>query len=193
MLKSHLISFILIISFLIACGNKEGSNQLKLRELKVTQKEEELKIFEQQLISRDIDLSSREQLLDSLEHIGDTTGIYNSKLIGNWTVIMKCIETSCEGSALGDTKTERWNIAYHNNRVVVKVMSKNSISRVYLGVYTETGLTVQSRQQEGNLLTSMNIQLNQISDSKMEGIREINQGGNCKIIYSVGLSKINTL
>lgn len=193
MLKSHLISFILIISFLIACGNKEGSNQLKLRELKVTQKEEELKIFEQQLISRDIDLSSREQLLDSLEHIGDTTGIYNSKLIGNWTVIMKCIETSCEGSALGDTKTERWNIAYHNNRVVVKVMSKNSISRVYLGVYTETGLTVQSRQQEGNLLTSMNIQLNQISDNKMEGIREINQGGNCKIIYSVGLSKINTL
>jgi hypothetical protein len=182
-----------IVSFLMACGNREGSDQLKLRELKVIQKEEELKIFEQKLISKDIEISGREQLLDSLEHFSDTTGIYNSKLIGNWTVIMKCIETTCEGSALGDTKTERWNISYHNNRVVVKVMSKNTISRVYLGVYTETGLTVQSRQLEGDLLTSMKIQLNQISDSKMDGIREINQGGNCKIIYSVGLSKINTL
>jgi len=192
-LKSHLISFIIIISFLIACGNSEGSDQLKLRELKVTQKEEELKIFEQKLISRDIGLSSREELLDSLEHISDTTGIYNSKLIGNWTAIMKCTETSCEGSALGDTKTERWNIAYHNKRVVIKAMSNNTITRVYIGVYTETGLSLQSRQQEGDVLNSMNIQLKQISDEKMEGIREINQGGNCKIIYSVGLSKIKSL
>jgi len=192
MLKPHFIGFILIISILTACGNKEDSDRLNLREKKVSQKEEELKVFEQQLISKEIELSSRERLLDSLEHMGDTTGIYNSKLIGNWTVTMKCTETSCEGSALGDTKTERWNIAYHNNRVVVKVLSKNTITRVYLGVYTETGLALQSRQQEGDVLTTMNILLNQISVDKMEGIREINQGGKCKIIYSVGLSKIKT-
>jgi len=192
MLKSHFVGFILIISILTACGNKEDSDRLKLREKKVSQKEEELKVFEQQLISKEIELSSRERLLDSLEHMGDTTGIYNSKLIGNWTVTMKCTETSCEGSALGDTKTERWNIAYHNNRVVVKALSKNTITRVYLGVYTETGLALHSRQQEGDVLTTMNILLNQISVDKMEGIREINQGGKCKIIYSVGLSKIKT-
>ncbi|MDP3469996.1 MAG: hypothetical protein Q8S11_16765 [Daejeonella sp.] len=192
MLKPHFIGFILIISILTACGNKEDSDRLNLREKKVSQKEEELKVFEQQLISKEIELSSRERLLDSLEHMGDTTGIYNSKLIGNWTVTMKCTETSCEGSALGDTKTERWNIAYHNNRVVVKVLSKNTITRVYLGVYTETGLALHSRQQEGDVLTTMNILLNQISVDKMEGIREINQGGKCKIIYSVGLSKIKT-
>jgi len=187
--RSHFIGFILIISFLAACVNREDSDELKSREMKVSQKEEELRIFEQQLITRDIELKSREKLLDSLEYTGDTTGVYNAKLIGNWTVNMKCIETNCEGSALGDTKTERWNIAYHNNRVVVKVMSKNIITRVYLGVYTEAGLALQSKQQD---LTSMSIQLNQLSDTKMEGVREINQGGNCKIVYSVGLSKIQS-
>ena len=193
LLKLNFIGIILSISFLSACSNPEGSDQLQSREKKVSQKEEELKVFEQKLISRDIELRGREKFLDSLENIGDTIGIYNSKLIGNWTVNMKCIETSCEGSALGDTKTERWIISYHNSRVIVKVLSKNTITRVYQGVYTETGLTLHSRQLDGDILTSMNIQLNQISDDKMEGIREINQGGRCKIIYSVGLSKLKSL
>lgn len=190
LLKSRFIGFILIVLFFAACGNREDSGKLESRERKVSQKEEELLAFEQQLISRDIELKNREELLDSLEHPGDTSGIYNPKLIGDWTVNMKCIETSCEGSALGDIKIERWNIAYHNKRVLVRVMSKNTITRTYLGVYTESGLILKSKRQDNDVTTSMSIHLDHTADDKMEGVREINQGGNCKIIYSVGLSKI---
>lgn len=189
--KLYLIGFILIISFATSCGSAD-SEKLKAREMKVLKKEQELKMFEQQLISRDIELKSRELLLDSLEHFSDTTGTYNAKLIGDWVVNMKCIETSCEGSALGDTKTERWNISYHNNRVVVKVLSKNLIARVYLGKFTENILKLQSRQQDSNAAVTMDVHLVQISDDKMEGVREINQEGRCKIVYAVGLSKIHS-
>ena len=55
---------------------------------------------------------------------------------------MTCIETTCPGSAVGDTKTETWDINYENNLIIAKAMANNKLVRVYTGSYDGTNLTL---------------------------------------------------
>ena len=128
---------------------------------------------------------------DSLQKQADTVGTYNPNLEGNWSITMQCIETSCEGSAIGDTKTEQWNIAYQNNKVVVNATSNKKLIRTYTGIFKENTLELTA-QQPLDTETHMDVMLtpHPTTANLMEGRRVINQGGKCKIVYSLKAEKL---
>jgi len=43
---------------------------------------------------------------------------------------MRCTETNCSGSAVGDTKNEQWEIGYQNGGIVAQAFSGNKLVRV---------------------------------------------------------------
>ncbi|HXH98655.1 MAG TPA: hypothetical protein VNI52_00170 [Sphingobacteriaceae bacterium] len=190
-LKLSDILLLIILSGLISsCGNNSDKKDLQLTEQKLKQKEQQLLSYEQQLNLRERELLKREQLIDSLRRQADTTGTYNAKLIGNWTVTMQCTETTCEGYAVGDTKTEQWNISYQNSRVIVKASANKKLVRSYTGLFRENTLELTA-QPPPDAETKMDVVLNPhpTTENLMEGSRVINRGGNCRVVFTLKAEK----
>lgn len=181
---------IIICSF-TQCGKSDSEKKLEARSSEVQAKEQQLQIWEKQLLLKEQQLKAHQQRLDSLTTQSDTVGIYNPKLVGNWRVTMQCIETTCEGSAIGDTKTEQWNISYHDNKVVVNALANKKLIRVYEGLYKTNSLEL-STPSVPNAETTMKVVLNPhpTANNLMEGQRVITQENKCRIVYSLKAERI---
>jgi hypothetical protein len=180
---------IVFFSFLASgCDLRKREDELTKREAYLNQREQELLLKETTLQLKEEELVKREKKLDST--VVDST-VYNAAIIGTWDVRMTCTETSCPGSAVGDTKTETWEIAYQENSVIARAMANNQLARVYSGFFTGNTLElVETRDAADNQpATRMVVRLRLSSDNLMEGNREIERIGDCKIIYETVLNK----
>jgi hypothetical protein len=106
---------------------------------------------------------------------------------------MVCTETTCPGSAVGDNKTEVWEIAYQDNTLIAKAMVNNQLVRVYSGTATERELTLTAQQEPASQGTNILVNLLFINETEMEGERKIiRTDGECRIVYSMKMQKILT-
>ncbi|MEJ6979516.1 hypothetical protein WG906_03590 [Pedobacter sp. P351] len=184
------IPLFLASTFFLGCGSTDTEKKLDFREQEVQRKEQQLLILEQQLNLKEQELIRREQQADSFKVKTDTLGVYNPKLLGNWTVSMHCIEANCEGYAVGDIKTEHWNISYRNNKVIVKAMSNNKVIRTYSGLFKENSLNLKA-QPVPDADTEMKVVLNPhaTNENLMEGQRVIDRRNNCRVVFSLKVEK----
>ena len=190
LLQLNYYIFLTLIFLFTACKN-DTEKALKKREKELEKKEQALRAWEQRLSLKEQTLIKREQHTDSISNYSDTIGLFNPKLIGNWKITMVCTETTCEGSAIGDTKTEHWNISYQNNKVVARVLANMQLIRTYSGLFKENTLEL-SIEQASDSETQMQVVLNPSPtvENLMEGERVINQSGKCKIIYQLKAEKL---
>jgi polysaccharide deacetylase 2 family uncharacterized protein YibQ len=137
------------------------------------------------------ELLKKENSLDSTIKT-DTAHIVNSALTGNWLVKMSCTETTCPGSAVGDTKSEQWQISYQMNALIAKAMSNGQLVRIYKGFYT--GNTIELIEDRNNTssgpVVKMVVRLQLVDETHLEGRREIIRD-DCKVVYDLQLEKQN--
>lgn len=131
-------------------------------------------------------------MLDSTaKNPADSFFAQHPQLPGKWNVTMRCTETTCQGSAVGDTKNEQWEISYQNNQIVAQAFSDNKLVRVYSG--SHNGSTVELATEPDNpdplLSTKMIVRIQEIKEKEIRGQREIIRPDNCHIIYSLELKK----
>ncbi|WP_316810985.1 hypothetical protein [Pedobacter heparinus] len=179
-MKPILISLFLLIVFLQSCGLNE-------REKRTAQKEQELLAWEQRLKVKEQELDNIKHSLDSAKKQIDSVSMDNPAIIGKWSVKMSCTETSCEGSALGDTKTEQWEMTYRDNHIIVKAYSGLVLIREYVGSYHNNVLKIVEEKPNSDALISAT--LNFLGEGRMDGAREIAQK-DCKIVYALNAKKI---
>ena len=186
--------------FLFFCGFLQGCD-FDQRERALQQKADELQQREQALLLREAtvrlkeeELAERTRTMDSTARDSiarDSAFVYNPSLIGNWAVRMTCTETTCSGSAVGDTKTEHWDLQYQDNHIIAKAMAGKNLVRVYSGMFT--GNTLELEEARGAATdqpaTRMVVRLQMVTNRTMEGQREIVREGDCKIIYAVQMEK----
>ncbi len=184
----YLIVFFALFIF-SSCDITERERQIEERTRQLNLKEAELQVREQALATKEQELLDQKKQLDSTAQ--DTTFVYHPEVVGTWSVKMECTETSCSGSAIGDTKLEQWYISYHDKLVIAKVMMGKKVSRVYTGDFNDNilELTSQSFENDPNNTTIMLIRLQKTGDGLMEGQRQIIRPENCRIVYSLKMSK----
>jgi hypothetical protein len=178
--------FILIAA--IACTSRKREDALQKWEDSLAVKESELAAKEKTLAIREAELLQRLQSLDS-SRSQDTLQDINPALAGIWSVQMTCTETTCTGSAVGDTKNEQWELSYQGHLLLARAMTDNKVVRVYSGVLT--GNTAQLAEQKDSTLLpeiKMTVRLRINGDANMEGEREIVRE-NCKIVYALEMQK----
>lgn len=114
----------------------------------------------------------------------------NDSISGLWSVTMTCIETDCEGSAVGDIKTERWDISYRNGTLQAEAQVNDKLKRVYQGKLNGDTyqLVLKPTMNNNDTKAKMLVSLKPLSYQEMEGKREIYREG-CRIIYSLELEK----
>ena len=183
----------LLVFFFSSCGLEEREKQLQQRETALNQKEQELLLKEKSLQLREEELSAAMKKTDTAANAtaNDSLAVVSNDLPGVWDATMKCTETTCAGSAVGDTKTEHWQISYQEKTVIVKAISGDKLVRVYTGKLNNNNILELTTQQtdNGQKITKMNVRLQLIKNNKMEGRREIRRGDECTIVYALELDK----
>lgn len=178
---------IVCVVFVSGCGFGKREQAITERTKQLDEREQQLQAWEQQLKLKEAELLTREQLLDSTTRQLEV-GVYDSTLVGKWLVKMKCIETTCPGSAIGDTKTEHWQISYEEDKLVVHTISANKLSRVYSGFFKggNLELQVEAGKETGANIT---VSLRRKDEQRLEGMREVIQPEGCKILYALEVEK----
>lgn len=186
----------LVLIFICAgCGLQEREASVQKREAELARKEQALVVREKTLQLREEEIMNREQQLQKAEKTDsiaqNPADIFNPALTGKWSARMICTETTCPGSAVGDTKTETWEISYQNQRVIAKAMTGENLIRVYTGTYQNNllELTENVELSPAAPATQMVVRLTLLNPTTMEGQREIIRTGDCRIVYALQLNK----
>ncbi|WP_121355579.1 hypothetical protein [Flavisolibacter nicotianae] len=175
---------------LSACNQHQKEESLQQKETLLQQKEQELLLKEKKLQAWEEALNIRDQHMDSTQR-QDTAQRINNALPGNWNVQMTCEETTCAGSAVGDTKNEQWYFSYESNALVVKATADQKLVRVYNGTNTGNAIELEESKPSTGAATpsKITVRLHMTDETHMEGQREIARGKECKIVYGMKLEK----
>lgn len=191
-MKSILLLF--VFSFLAAgCGLREREQQLDEKLAQLNQKEQALLLKEKSLQLKEDELAQKEKLLDSTsKNLVDSIIAPYPQLPGKWDVTMRCTETNCSGSAVGDTKNEQWEIGYQNSIIVVKAFSGDKLVKVYSG--SNNGNTIEllaaTDTAEATSAAKIIVRIQEIKGNEMTGQRDIIRPDNCHILYSLDCKKL---
>jgi hypothetical protein len=197
-MRSVFLLYLLIALLCSGCDLKAREEALQKKEVELTQREQQLSLREKLVAIREEEvlqlkqkLDSAQTKLDSAETGNNTSLIYNAQLIGPWNVKMTCTETTCPGSAVGDTKAETWEISYQNNLIIAKANAGDKLVRIYTGSYNGTNLVLSENvaNSSSEPATRLSIRLTLTNDNTMEGQREIVRENDCRIVYSLQLDK----
>ncbi|MHB1176960.1 MAG: hypothetical protein ACYCZO_01365 [Daejeonella sp.] len=177
--------FIVLLFFTVTgCDMKDAKKEKDLNE-----REQNLIFFEQKLKAKEDSLLKlqHKQFIDTINSIDEQ----DLPIIGSWQVKMNCIETTCLGSAIGDTRSEKWNIYRKKNIVVAKAMSDEKVTRVYLGLLNGNKIMLTAQSSDGKTLIKVSMTF--ISASQLDGLREVIKSDDCSIIYALKLEKLQGL
>lgn len=183
-----------MVILLPGCSLRERERELDQRTIALNEKEQQLSLKQQMLDLKEMELNEREKELDSTSNqlVADSLSKLYPDLPGDWTVKMVCIETTCAGSAVGDTKNEVWNFTFQNNNILASAYSNNKIVRVYNGTFSGNGIKMAIQPDSIDLQApkiTVRLQNSNKKIGEMEGEREIIQSSGCRILYSLELKK----
>jgi hypothetical protein len=187
-----LLSVILIFSF-SGCKSDEREKIIAEKAAKLDTMERQLEQRWQSLALKEAELLRKEKLIDSISNriTTDTLGRLHAGLPGLYNVTMICTETTCPGSAVGDTKSEQWRLEIANNLVIAEAMSNQTIVRIYKGGYNGNTIELVAQADTANALPAgkMIVRLQEVRENQLRGSREITRQDNCRIIYELNLQK----
>jgi hypothetical protein len=192
------MKYIAIISVFIvftstACTSDEREKQLADKAAELDRRQQDLDLREISLVLKEEELQKKQRHIDSASATiaEDTIVRMHPDLPGIYNVTMRCTQTSCAGSAVGDTKTEQWQITIEKNEVIANAMSNQKVVRIYKGGYL--GNTIELIAQSDTIPTlqdgNMRVRLQQSRENHLRGIREITRPDNCRIVYDLELQK----
>jgi hypothetical protein len=180
------------VFFLTSCGLQEKEQALKKKEAELNQKEQELIAREKTVELKEQELADKQMKLDTLSR--DSTFLINPAIPGVWSVQMTCVQTTCTGSAIGDTRKEKWIVSYEAAHVIARVMTGNKLIRVYTGAFTDSTSIELKDETEATATepaTRMVVRLTIKDSFAMTGQREIARDNDCKIVYALQMQKQN--
>ncbi|WP_020603334.1 hypothetical protein [Spirosoma spitsbergense] len=189
-MKWSIFSLIALLLFTPGCESRTKKEELQKKEIALNKKEHDLLLREKSLQLKEQQLQQREKQIDSSPKV-DTTNLYNPALIGRWSVKMTCTETTCTGSAVGDTKNEQWAISYQGKTIIAKVIVADKLVRIYTGFFTDNSVELMedSERISSRMAPKMVVRLQIVNEKTLDGHREIVRDNNCKVLYALQLKK----
>jgi hypothetical protein len=182
------------VILLQGCDLRERETALEQQKAALDEREQQLLLREKTVELREAELA-KQQAIDTLRQDTirrDTTAIINPALVGTWSVQMTCTETTCAGSAVGDTKTETWELSYQGMNVIAQAKANNELVRVYTGTYNGNTLELlgEAETVAQSAATKIIVRLQLVKDNELSGQREIDRlSDQCRIVYNIKMEK----
>lgn len=189
----YVSTFLLIAAGLSSCGFEERKKALDARETALKEREQHLLVKQKMLLQLEdsikLSIAQQDSLTISLKNIGLPLP---DSLQGTWNVNMLCTQTTCSGSAVGDTRKESWTFSGGDSTgVYVKAMQGENLVRVYSGIFDGSGFVLSTPNVAGEVnATTMNVKLNINTRDKLSGSRIIQQADGCTITYKIDADRV---
>ncbi|HEX7871058.1 MAG TPA: hypothetical protein VF455_13200 [Chryseobacterium sp.] len=178
------ILVIFLLLFLVNCDNKDKASDLELREKQLLDKEKSFAVKEAEYNS----LIKMRDSIFALQH-SDSIKIvkWPDEITGSWTGKVICTESNCSDYVVGDQRTDTWEFDSDSLQLFSKIINNNNLVRLYSGKFENNEIKLNFKTDSTAKKTvDMNVLLNDISDTKMKGIRTI-AVDNCMAKFSVEL------
>lgn len=178
------ILLIFLLLFLINCDKKDKANDLALREQQLLDKE---KTFAQKEAEYKSLLKMRDSIF-SKQHSDSIKIIkWPDEIAGFWIGKVICTESNCSDYVVGDQRTDTWEFASDSIQLFSKIINNNNLVRLYSGKFENNEVKLNFKTDStAKKQVDMNVLLNDISDTKMKGVRTI-AVDNCMAKFSVEL------
>lgn len=185
---------------LCSCTDERRRSELDMREAEIKKKQSELLALQRNVFLKEQELIRREKALDSTvramhlysgtDSIANDTTQSISYLGGLWSVTLVCTQSTCENFAVGDTKSEVWNVTTQQNKVFAQVVSARQLTRAYAGSVASNLIYLNDNNQSRDTTSASvnNIRLKMNTTNTLEGERELIRE-NCRVVYSVKMQK----
>lgn len=186
MTKKSLFIFLLPIIIFQGCSDKEKNQELIDRENSLLEKE---KLFAQ----KEADYQSLIKIRDSIFNKKDTIQIFKKwpdEVFGSWTGKVICTESSCSDYVIGDQRIDTWEFDNDSTQMISKIVNNNKLVRIYSGSYENQEVKLNYKTDStASKNVEMSIIINEISPTKMKGIRSITVDNKCTAKFSVELTR----
>lgn len=181
-MKSFYLTLFIALLF-SSCGVEQKQRELAAKEEALNKREQELNLRQQSIQQQEAQLLKKDSSANEFAVVNDT-------LPGTWNVQMVGTESSCPGSAVGDTKKEVWTMNYQGNHLVARSMAGEQVTRVYTGIFTGNTIELIDRRPAtpNEPATTMVVRLFFKGPALLEGHREIIRS-DCRVMYSVKAEK----
>ncbi|KMQ72317.1 hypothetical protein [Chryseobacterium koreense] len=168
-----------------SCNFKEKSEELKVREQKLLEKEKAFAMKES-------DYQNLLKMRDSLYAAKDTIQAIPlpDNILGKWSGKMICVDSNCPENMIGDIRNDNWEFSENGQKISAKVTNKAGNIRIYTGSFngSEIRLSYQSDSTAAKK-SYVNIILNDLKDTKIRGTRDVIGDNNCTSRFSIDLDK----
>lgn len=178
------VLLIFLLFFLVNCDNKEKSNELMQREQQLLDKE---KLFAQKEAEYQSLLKMRDSIFNQQHSDYVKIVKWPDEIAGAWTGKVICTESNCSDYVVGDQRTDTWEFASDSIQLFSKIINNNNLVRLYSGKFENNEIKLNFKTDStAKKQVDMNVLLNDISDTKMKGVRTI-AVDNCMAKFSVEL------
>jgi hypothetical protein len=189
---TRFLSYCLFLFLAAGCADRRQP-ALERREAAVAAREARVAEREQELEQKLQSFMEEQQFHDSLKMLPPSAIATDTSVNGSWTVQMRCIETTCAGSAIGDLKTEAWSIVTRGNQAIATARVDDKIVRIYEGTYSVNGweLIAQHSPQHAATASVIRVRLEAAGKNRLSGTREISRPAEaCRVVYQMDLNRI---
>lgn len=184
-MKPNYLFLFIIISFSFFSCHDNRSKELDERESNLIEKE-------RQFSKKEAEYQALLLMRDSLENLnGDKQTIeWPTFLDGQWSSKTICTESNCSDYVIGDTRNDFWEFRQDSTKLWVDVSDKNSLIRSYDAQYLNDNIKMHFKSDStAAKMVEMNIELTEISEHRIKGLRTVTVNGNCQAKFNVELIK----
>lgn len=185
----HIRLFVLLGTFplLISCYDREREERLTTRERNILVKEKEFAMKESEFLAL-------QRMRDSLNSHVDSSLLFKSwpsEIEGYWNSKIVCTESSCSDYAVGDQRNDTWLFSSDSTQMVTKILNNNTLVRVYSASYANDLINLKFKTDStASRQVAMNVLLNEISPTKLRGIRTVSVDNKCTARFNVELNRV---
>lgn len=183
---------ILCFAFLLNnCGLNERKEAIEQNEAALQQKEQRLLLLEKNLKLKEDSLNLILARRGNSSYT-DSISLLPPALWGAWSVKMVCIQTTCSSSAIGDVRTDSWQITGQDSAVIIKTVTHDNVTRIYTGNYYQDNTIRVSDRTHETAVSNVPVRIVEIVDirnNKMKGTRVLIQQDGCHVTYSLEMDK----
>lgn len=190
----YLTIFISITILLNSCGKTDEEIALEKKRIqdsieKVIESAKETAVEEAQQKAE-----SEKRLAEQAEWERKNKKFNVEDLVGTWNVKMSCINSNCQGTNVGDIRSETWYINYEGGRIIVKVSGNSTTNTLYTGTFDGKILKlhydlIKTGLFKDKTVSVIDATLRMDSPNELIGKRKVLNDGPCNIDYNISLTK----
>lgn len=186
-LHKYLLFTLLILSLFWGCQDRQKERELDLREQHILSREKEFAL-------KEADYQSLLRMRDSLLTRKDTAAVvqqWPQDIAGLWNSKSVCRESNCSDYVIGDQRSNTWEFVSDSTGLYTRVINNNQVVRVFAARYDSTRILLHyASDSSATKKLELAVELNRDNANLIKGMQTTSIDKSCTAKFSIELTRL---